>query len=271
MAAYQGKPTIILTGASKGLGLATLELLLKAGANVVAVQRSSTPELEALASTYPGVLVISKGDVSVDADNKAVVELAMQAFGRLDALILNAGTLHPLGTYRNLVGKLDEYKNLFDVNFFSLVSIVGHAVPYLNEREGKDELKDGEPTGRVILVSSGAAVGGIAGWGAYNASKAAVNSLGRTLANEEPNIVTVSVRPGVVATEMQEKIRSIGGEHMTEADHARFTGLHERGELLPPQAPGAVLAGLALKAPKELSGGFVNWNDEKMGEYTLKA
>jgi len=62
----------------------------------------------------------------------------------------------------------------------------------------------------VILVSSGAAVGGVAGWGAYNASKAALNSLGRTLASEEEDLVVVSVRPGVVGTEMQEKIREIG-------------------------------------------------------------
>lgn len=53
----------------------------------------------------------------------------------------------------------------------------------------------------------------MAGWGAYNASKAAMNSLGRTLANEEEDLVVVSVRPGVVGTEMQEKIREIGKFH----------------------------------------------------------
>lgn len=51
------------------------------------MSRSTPPELEQLASTYPGVLVIFKGDASKDGDNQAAVEGAMQAFGRLDSLI----------------------------------------------------------------------------------------------------------------------------------------------------------------------------------------
>lgn len=160
--------------------------------------------------------------------------MCMQSFGRLDALIreqkllssllvypkltsqfeslpVNAGTLHPLGTHRNLGGStLSEYKQLFSINFFSLVSILSHSLPYLTSRESKSLSSSSDPAGRVILVSSGAAVGGVAGWGAYNASKAALNSLGRTLASEEEDLVVVSVRPGVVGTEMQEKIREIG-------------------------------------------------------------
>jgi len=104
---------------------------------------------------------------------------------------------------------LDEYKQLFDINFFSIISILSHSLPYLTSRESKSLSQD-QPAGRVILVSSGAATGGVAGWGAYNASKAAMNSLCRTLANEEEDLVVVAVRPGVVGTEMQEKIREIG-------------------------------------------------------------
>lgn len=92
-------------------------------------------------------------------------------------LAVNAGTLDPLGTTASLASKLDEYKKLFDVNYFSLISILTHAIPYLKERENKSE--DTDVSGRVILVSSGASTGGVAGWGAYSASKAALNSLGR--------------------------------------------------------------------------------------------
>ncbi|GAA6001774.1 uncharacterized protein JCM10292_005903 [Rhodotorula paludigena] len=265
MTTMQSAKTVLLTGGSAGLGLATLEILLQQGCNVVSMQRTETPELTALAAKYPGVLLISKGDVAVEEDNKAAVDVAMQSFGRLDALILNAGTLHPLGAVSSLSGpRLAELKSLFDVNFFALVAILAHAIPYLRTREGKDGLQEGEPAGRVVLVSSGAATGGTTGWAAYNASKAAMNSLGRTLGNEEKDIVTVSVRPGTPDTVMQQKIRELGAEHMSAADHARFTGLHERGELLPPHEPGGVLAGLALEAPAELSGQFVNWNDEKV-------
>ncbi|GAA6039627.1 hypothetical protein JCM8097_002224 [Rhodosporidiobolus ruineniae] len=264
MASFQGTQTVLLTGGSAGLGLATLEILLSQGLNVVSVQRTETPELAALAQKYPGVLLICKGDVSKDEDNKAAVEAAMQSFGRLDAVILNAGVVEPVSPIRSLThssGKLDELRTLFEINFFSLVSLLTHAIPYLNERDGKG-LEEGEPAGRVVLVSSGAATGGTTGWAAYNASKAAMNSLGRTLGNEEPDLVTVAIRPGTPDTKMQTLIRDIGASGMTPTDHARFLDLHSQGKLLPPHEPGGVLAGAALKAPKEWSGSFKNWNDE---------
>ncbi|GAA5979456.1 hypothetical protein JCM10908_002931 [Rhodotorula pacifica] len=267
----QKKPVVILTGASQGLGYATLEILLKAGVNVVALQRTESAQLTSLAATYAGVLVISKGDVSKDEDNKAAVEVAMQSFGRLDALILNAGQMGPLAPVSALGGPaLDGVRELFDVNFFSLISIVSHALPYLRQREGKEGLTQDQPAGRIVLVSSGAATGGVTGWAAYNASKAAMNSLGRTLGNEEKEVVTVSVRPGTPNTDMQTKIRELGGSVMSKSDHERFLGLHERGELLPPHEPGGVLAGLALSAPQSMSGSFVNWNDEEPKALQLK-
>ena len=63
------------------------------------------------------------------------------------------------------------------------------------------------------MVSSGAATGGVQGWGAYSASKAALNSVVRTLGNEEPDVVSIALRPGVVDTEMQEIIRDKGEFH----------------------------------------------------------
>ncbi|GAA6015661.1 hypothetical protein JCM8202_001066 [Rhodotorula sphaerocarpa] len=267
----QRKETVLLTGASQGLGYATLEILLKAGVNVVALQRSESPQLTALAGKYPGVLVISKGDISKDEDNRAAVDVAVQSFGRLDALILNAGQMGPLAPVAALGGPaLDGVKELFEVNFFSLVSIVAHALPHLRQREGKEGLASGAPAGRIVLVSSGAATGGVTGWAAYNASKAAMNSLGRTLGNEEKDVVTVSVRPGTPDTDMQAKIRQLGGSVMSASDHERFMGLHARGELLPPHEPGGVLAGLALSAPTSMSGQFVNWNDSEPKGFQLK-
>ncbi|GAA5989123.1 hypothetical protein JCM11641_007604 [Rhodosporidiobolus odoratus] len=263
---FQGNKTILLTGGSAGLGLATLEILLSNGYNVVSLQRSESPALAALASKYPGVLLIMKGDVSKDDDNKAAVEVAMQTFGRLDSLILNAGTLHPVSSISNLSsssGNLDSMRTLFEINFFSLVSMLSHAVPFLKETDGK-EVKEGEPTGRVIFVSSGAATGGVSGWAGYSASKAAMNSLGRTLANEEPTLLSLCIRPGTPDTQMQTTIREIGAEHMTEKDHSRFLDLHKEGKLLPPHEPGGVLAGCAICAPLSESGLFRNWDDEEM-------
>jgi NAD(P)-dependent dehydrogenase (short-subunit alcohol dehydrogenase family) len=142
----------------------------------------------------------------------AAIQSVPAQHGRLDALVLNAGVLDPMTRITSLDMPLDAWRAHFDVNVFSLVTALKAAVPSLREsRSG----------GKVIFVSSGAAVGGIAGWGPYNASKAAMNALNRyessptptwvfrsrscspisTLATEEKGkIVSVALRPGKVDT-----------------------------------------------------------------------
>ena len=131
---------------------------------------------------------------------------AEQVYHHIDGLVLNAGIIDPMG-YIGGQSSVSDWKEHFDVNFFSLVSALKASLPTLR----KSELG-----GRVIFVSSGAAVKGLPTWGPYSASKAAMNSLcrylsvsperldsnslARTLAEEEPGIVAVAVRPGVVDT-----------------------------------------------------------------------
>ncbi|KAM0751690.1 short-chain dehydrogenase [Meredithblackwellia eburnea MCA 4105] len=259
-------PVVILTGASKGLGLATLEILLKSKANVVALSRTQSPEVQALVAQHPDQLVVHLGDVAKDEDNKAAVDLALSSFNRLDSLILNAGTLFPIGTTESLKGKLDEYKKLFDINFFSLVSIVSHAIPHL--RAASSLQPDAvAKVGRVVMVSSGASTGGVAAWGAYSASKAAMNSFVRTLGNEESSIISVAIRPGMVDTTMQKSVRELGAEHMKPNELTKFTTAYASGTLVPPHAAGGVIAGLALAAPASLSGTFVSWDQEDLKEF----
>lgn len=66
---------------------------------------------------------------------------------------------------------------------------------------------------------------------------------------------------------MQIAIRSIGAQHMTEKDHAKFTGLHAEGKLVQPSQAGAVLVGLAMKGEKKWSGEFVSWDASDMDPY----
>jgi len=91
-------------------------------------------------------------------------------YGRLDALVLNAAALHPLTRIDSADTPLDAWRTHFEVNVYSLVTALKAATPSLRESPNG---------GKVIFVSSGAAVGGVAGWGPYNASKAAMNSLNR--------------------------------------------------------------------------------------------
>lgn len=114
-----------------------------------------------------------------------------------------------------------------------------------------------ESSGSIILTSSGAATGAYPTWGAYGASKAAMNHLAMTLAVEEPAITTISIRPGVVDTDMQKSIRDVHHTVMDPKDAAKFAELKKTGELLRPEQPGNVMARLSLDAPKDLSGKFL--------------
>lgn len=109
-----------------------------------------------------------------------------------------------------------------------------------------------------MLCSSGAATNAYSTWGAYGASKAALNHLALTLATEEPSLTTISIRPGVVDTDMQKSIREIHHESMDEKDRAKFAELKETGGLLKPEQPGHVMARLVLDAPNELNGQFLS-------------
>jgi NAD(P)-dependent dehydrogenase (short-subunit alcohol dehydrogenase family) len=110
--------------------------------------------------------------------------------------------------------------------------------------------------GRIILTSSGAATGVYSTWGAYGSSKAALNHLAATLAVEEPDITSISIRPGVVDTEMQVEVRGHNSV-MDSKDAEKFKCLHEDGNLLRPYQPGNVIGRLVLDGGNELSGKFL--------------
>jgi NAD(P)-dependent dehydrogenase (short-subunit alcohol dehydrogenase family) len=100
---------------------------------------------------------------------ESALSVILSTFRRLDSVVLNAGIIGPLERVED-AKSLKEWKRCFDVNFFSLVHILQLVT---------NPLLESNRTGRVIFVSSGAAVGNTAAWGAYNASKAAMNSLCR--------------------------------------------------------------------------------------------
>lgn len=112
--------------------------------------------------------------------------------------------------------------------------------------------------GCIILTSSGASVHAYSTWGAYGASKAALNSLCRTIAVEEPDVTALSVAPGVVDTDMQKEVRDVHSSLMDEKDAQKFLSLLKDGGLLKPEQPGNVMARLVLNPPKELSGEFLS-------------
>ncbi|KAJ3002022.1 hypothetical protein HKX48_002567 [Thoreauomyces humboldtii] len=244
--------TIIVTGASRGIGLSICQTLLRSGNNVLGVSRSqftSLPALSALAS-LGGKFEYLSLDITADDAGKRIVDTAVQKFGSLDAVVHNAGVLDPIAPLSS--ASLPDFKHCMDVNVFAGLSLIQSALPHLrSSRSG----------GRIVVVSSGAATKPYKGWGAYCVAKAACNMLVAGLGEEEQDVVSVAVRPGVVDTEMQRVIRDTGRDAMGDANHSKFVELNDGGNLLHPDVPGHVIAHLALRAPKELSGRFLSWDD----------
>ncbi|KAK9470793.1 uncharacterized protein V1510DRAFT_422179 [Dipodascopsis tothii] len=247
-------PVILLTGGSRGLGAAMARKLLAEPikAKVVLIARTE-PGMKALQAEYPGQVEYVIGDVGKDEVNEAAVKLAVDKFGSLTGAIFNAAILDPIAP----VAKADvsAWKNLFDINYFSLIAGLKAAIPYLRESKGK-----------VVFISSGAAHHYFYGWGAYGASKAATDHLAATLAVEEADIVPFSLDPGVMDTDMQGFIRS-HGEGMVSHEHDRFLKLKSEGGLSPPEDPGSVAVNLVLGCPKELAGKAIKFNDPALAAY----
>ncbi|CAI7659503.1 unnamed protein product [Penicillium pancosmium] len=238
--------TIIVTGASRGIGLCITEYLLTTPqpSNVVVVARTLAP-LQALKEKYPKQVEVVNGDLADFSLAQKAVDVAVSTFGRLDGMVLNHGVLGQVGKID--VASTDEWKAGFDVNFFSLVAFTKAALPHLRTTNGK-----------IIFTSSGAAVTGYRGWALYGATKAAMNHFAMSLAAEEPDVISVSIRPGMVDTNMQRELRE---DHATSLDaemHAKFTGVHKDGKLLRVEQPGHVMGKLVLGAEAGLSGKFLS-------------
>lgn len=84
-----------------------------------------------------------------------------------------------------------------------------------------------------------------------------MNHLAGQLACEEPEVTTISVRPGVVDTKMQQDVREIHSAGMAEKDKDKFLGMHKNNQLLRPEQPGHVIANMAIDPPKTLNGKYM--------------
>ncbi|KAJ3219614.1 hypothetical protein HDU67_000102 [Dinochytrium kinnereticum] len=246
----------IVTGASRGIGLAVCKNLLSQGGHVMGVARTPVeklPHIESLLSQYPDKFEYLSADITVASSCDSLVTRTMERFRQLDSVVFNAGVLEPIEKISEV--DVEDVRKLFEVNLFSIITLSQKALPHLRKAE----------PGRIILVSSGAAVKAYPGWGAYCMSKCALNMLGGCLAVEEKDIITVSLRPGVVDTEMQTKIREPAhASSMTADAHANFVKLFDDKKLLSPDVPGSIISRLALNAPKDLNGIFLSWDDERL-------
>ncbi|MFB7721751.1 MULTISPECIES: SDR family oxidoreductase [unclassified Nocardia] len=179
--------TALVTGASRGIGLAVTEALAEAGARVAGVARTITPELEKVAEA-----AIS-ADLSTLAGATSAVDAALAELGGIDILINNVGGGD--GDQLELGGVLDtsveQWRKLFDLNLFGVVATTRAALPSIVERRGA-----------IVTVSSINSRLPAAGPVGYSEAKSALTAFGKRLSEEfGPHGVRVNtVSPGVVGT-----------------------------------------------------------------------
>jgi NAD(P)-dependent dehydrogenase (short-subunit alcohol dehydrogenase family) len=184
--------TALITGASRGLGLALSRGLAARGWNLILTARD--PDRLRLARdelaqiTHVAAL---PGDVVDPAHREALAVLARGHAG-LDAIVNNAGILGPSPQPTLLEYPLEMLVEVFLTNVLAPLAVI---------QELRGELK---PGARIINVTSDAAVNAYPGWGGYGASKAALEQLSAVLAAENRDLRVYSVDPGDMRTEMHQ-------------------------------------------------------------------
>jgi NAD(P)-dependent dehydrogenase (short-subunit alcohol dehydrogenase family) len=189
-------PVALITGASKGLGLTLAHFLARQGYNLVITARGEFA-LNAVKDALEaggGQVIALAGDVADPAHRQALADAA-RTFSRLDLLVNNASDLGPIPMPLLADYPPDALAGVFAVNVVAPVALVQATLPLLKAGGGL-----------VVNLSSDAAVGGYEGWGGYGASKAALDLISLTLANElkDSGIAVVSVDPGDMRTEMHQ-------------------------------------------------------------------
>lgn len=186
--------SVVVTGASSGMGKAIVERFVNEGANVLAVARRKD-RLEELALSLqnaPGKVLPYTGDVSREESIVDAIETAVREFGRLDILVNNAGVMDdmsPIGDVKN-----EKIEQVFSVNVFGPMYAMRKAVQvFLSQGDG----------GNIINVASLGALRTVAG-AVYNASKAALVSLTKNTAYMyiPDGIRCNAIAPGGIATEI---------------------------------------------------------------------
>ena len=192
--------TLIITGASQGIGEATARLFAKLGANVALIARSEEKikKISTDINLDGGTSIAIKCDVSRQDEVENAIKLTLKSYNAIDILIGNAGVINPIQNIADMA--VSDFDMVIDVNIKGVWYGIKAVVPHM---------KNG---GTIITIGSGAASNPLEGWSHYCTSKAAVHHLNSCLDLEmrKDLIRALVLSPGTVATEMQKMIKKSG-------------------------------------------------------------
>lgn len=217
--------SVVITGASRGIGAAAARHFAEHGAEVTLAARSTTA-IDALAAdikTAGGTALAQPCDVADWQSVSDLMSATIARFGKVDVLINNAGLIDPIA--RLAVSDPQEWGTVVDVNLKGVYHGIRAALPGMLDRGN----------GTIINISSGAATNVLEGWSHYCATKAAVLSLTRCTDKEvrDQGVRVMGLSPGTVATDMQREIKESGINPVSQLDWDRH---------IPPEWVGRAIA-----------------------------
>jgi NAD(P)-dependent dehydrogenase (short-subunit alcohol dehydrogenase family) len=219
----------LVTGGARGIGLATVEALAKAGADVTFTARNQPSIDRALAELPEGIS--ARGVICDATDQPAVKALMAEGF---DILINNAGVIGPIGRMTDV--DIEDWSKNIEVNLTSAFYVIQQALPYMTKHGGT-----------IVNLSSGAAHSPMEGWSAYCAGKAGVAMLTRCVDKEfdDQGVRIFGFAPGIVDTDMQGLVRESGINPVSD---------FKRSDLSPAWEPAQGITWLCTSAADALSG-----------------
>ena len=199
--------TVVITGASRGIGAEAARVFAAAGANVALIARSSDA-IEKLSAEIGAQAIALTCDVASYASVEGAIAKAKETFGSVDILINNAGVIEPISHLAS--ADPDEWGAVIDINLKGVFNGMRAVLPMMIASGG----------GSILTISSGAAHGPVEAWSHYCASKAAVKMLTECVHKENgaDGIRAIGLSPGTVATQMQVEIKASGINPVSQLD-----------------------------------------------------
>lgn len=228
---------VVITGASSGIGEATAKLLAQKGAKVVIGARREE-KLAAIAQEIGENIAYKVTDVSKREDVKALIDMAVEKFGRVDVLYNNAGVM-PQGNLSDR--EYDKWQQMLDINIMGVLNGIGEVLPIMQAQKDGLIISTDSVAGHVVYPASAV----------YNGTKYAVRAIMEGLRQEEKNngIRSTIVSPGAVKTEL---VNTIGNDNVLQGVQQLMDAPEEKALALNPEDVARAVA-YAIDQPKHVA------------------